>query len=82
MYGRDGELMRLKRDMQNHKVFKFHRQLAHKKYLQIVAQLKDKKLMRLRWQLLNAHRARDAKYVEKLVLQIRDYEKAERDSGL
>jgi hypothetical protein len=82
MYAREGQLARLKRDMNNPKIYKFHRNLAHKKFRQIVAQMKDRKLMRLRWQLLNAHRNRDEKYVDKLVLQIRDYEKAEKDSGL
>lgn len=81
MFGRDGELKRLNDDRNNSRLSKFVRQQADKAYHEIVRQLKDRKLMGMRLQLINASRAHDSVTAEKIQLQMRDYLKQDKETG-
>ena len=81
MYGRAGDLEKLNRDRNNPRLSRFVRQQADKAHATIVAQLRDKKLMRMRERLINATRAGDNDEARKIEIGMRVYEKKDRETG-
>jgi len=82
MYGRGNELLRLNRDRNDYSLPRFVRNQADKAYKKIAAQLKDRKLMKLRWQLIKANKAHDIQYAGKIEVQMRIYQADDRETGL
>lgn len=82
MYGRGEQLATLKQRYNDPTVPRFARKRAHMAYWRIVRQLKDRRLMGLRSQLIRASLAQDGAQVDKITRRIRAYEKQERESGL
>lgn len=82
MYGRDGDLKKLNRDRNNTELPKFVRLQADKAYHTIVNQIKDKKLMRLRLQLINAVKSGDMKSASKIEQQMRSHVGEDRETGV
>lgn len=82
MYGRAGDLLKLSRDRNNPNLPKYVRMQADKAHAQIVSQLKDKKLMRLRLQLINAAKANDMHVATKIEQQMRFHVKEDRETGV
>ena len=81
MYGRAGDLKKLNADRNNSSLPKFVRKQADKAYYTIVEQIKDKKLMRLRLQLINATKAGDLKEASKIEQQMRSHVGEDRETG-
>jgi hypothetical protein len=81
-YGREGELARLNIVRNDPKKQAWVRKSADKNHAKIVRQLKDKKLMGMRVRLIKAARAGDALEQAKIQQQMRDYEGAEKETGL
>lgn len=73
MYGRAGELTRLNKDRNNPSLSRFQRKMADEAHSKIVEQMKDKRLMRMREQLIRATRAGDLEAANKIQLRMRDY---------
>lgn len=82
MYGRGNELLRLNRDRNDYSLPKFVRSQADKAYKQIATQLKDRKLMKLREQLIKANKAHDMQYAGKIEVQMRIYQAEDKETGL
>lgn len=81
MYGRTGDLTKLNNDRNNPNLPKFVRQQADKAHHKITEQLKDKKLMRLREQLINAAKANDLQAQHNIQLQMREHTGEDRETG-
>lgn len=81
MYGREGELSKLNRDRNNTALSFFVRERADRAHKKIVDQLKDKKLMGLREQLIKATRAGDQEASVKIQLQMRAHTGEEMETG-
>lgn len=81
MYGRIGDLEKLNRDRNDTSLPKFVRQQADKAHAKIVEQLKDKKLMGLRSQLINAAQAHDLEAQEKIQMQMREHTGEDKETG-
>lgn len=81
MYGREADFKRLNEDRNNPKLSKIVRQRADKAYKKIAEQVKDKKLMRMREQLIRATQAADEPAQHKIQMQIRDYQKQDKETG-
>lgn len=81
MYGREGELSKLNRDRNNADLPPIVRLRADRAYKKIAEQLKDKKLMGLREQLIKATRAGDQEASMKIQLQMRAHAGEEMETG-
>jgi len=81
MYGRAGDLKKLNADRNNGALPKIVRQRANEAHAKIVKQIKDKKLMSLRQRLIGATRAGDQESSHRIQLQMRDYQKQDRETG-
>lgn len=75
MYGRQTTLKRLKERRDDYSRHPFHRMQADRAIKKIIAQLRDRKLMRLRERLIKATIAGDQHMVWKLENQILVHEK-------
>lgn len=82
MYGRDGDLKMLNDDRNNSALSKFVRLQADKAYHKVVSQIKDKKLMRLRLQLINAVKKGDLPSASKIEQQMRSHVGEDRETGI
>lgn len=82
MYGREGDLKRLNDDRNNPSLSRFVRQQADKAHATITSQIKDKKLMRLRTELINAARANDLEAQNKIAMQMKAHTGEDRETGL
>lgn len=82
MYGRGGDLKKLNTDRNNGELPKFVRLQADKAYHKVIEQIKDKKLMRLRLQLINATRNGDIKIASKIEQQMRSHVGEDRETGI
>lgn len=81
MYGRTGDLAKLNRDRNNPLLPKITRLRADRAHTAIVEQLKDKKLMRLREQLINATRAGDQNEARKIEIAMRAHRNEDQETG-
>lgn len=81
MYGRAGELERLNRDRNNPKLSKFQRKMADEAHANIVRQMKNKPLMRMRLRLINATRAGDLYVSGKIQEAMKAYQRQDRETG-
>lgn len=81
MYGRAGDLAKLNKDRNDTKLSPFVRKQADEAHAKIVEQLKDKKLMRLREQLIEATKAGDMDYAGKIQLQMREHTGEDKETG-
>jgi len=81
MYGRTGDLEKLNKDRNDQSLPKIVRQRADQAHQTIVAQLKDKKLMGLREQLINAARANDLEAQHKIQIQMREHTGEDKETG-
>lgn len=70
---RDDDLRALKARMEDQLLPLGERRRAWRSFNKILVQLKDKKLIDLRYRLVRAHRADDADVAEKLVDQIHEH---------
>ena len=75
---RISDLRRLKAIMDNPRKSRISKREAHKTAKLIVAQMKDKKLLKLRLRLVKAARAHDEAAEWKIVNLMRDYQKKEK----
>ena len=82
MYGRSKDLAELNKARNNPELNKFTRTLADKSHYKITQQLKDKKLMSLREQLIRAARARDQVAEDRIQKQMREYTQENKETGL
>ena len=82
MFGRDKDLSRLNQARNNFALNKLVRGQANKAYHAIATQLKDRKLMRLREQLIKANKAHDMQFAGKIEIQMRAYKAEEKENGL
>jgi hypothetical protein len=81
MYGRAGDLAKLNRDRNNIQLPNIVRLRADRAHATIVAQLKDKKLMRLRERLINATRAGDEYEARKIEIAMRAHRQEDQETG-
>lgn len=82
MFGREKDLLRLNEARNNYALNKFVRGQADKAYCKIAKQLKDRKLMRLREQLIKANKAHDMEYAGKIEIQMKSYQAEDKENGL
>lgn len=82
MYGRDGELAKLHRDRNNPDLPLITQRAAHKAYVKIASQLRDRPLMEMRLRLIKAASAGDEQEQRKITMQMRDYLGEDRETGL
>jgi len=82
MHGRQTTLQKLNEDRNNPELGKFTRLQADKAYTKIIEQLKDKKLMALREQLIKASQSGDQNAVWKITNQMREHEGKQREDKL
>lgn len=82
MYGRTGELTKLHKDMHDFTKSKLIRRRADVARHKILAQMKDKKLMRMRLELIAATRAKDEKEMMKIQQRMRNYLRQDMETGL
>lgn len=81
MYGRAGDLAKLNKDRNDVTLSNIVRRRADKAHATIVAQLKDKKLMRLRLRLINAVRAGDNYEAQKIEIAMRAHRGEDQETG-
>jgi hypothetical protein len=81
-HGWEGTLKRHSRDRNNVNLSPSVRLAADKAYKKIVAQLNDKHLMSQRERLIRASQAGDARAIDRISKQMRDYLKQDLETGL
>jgi len=81
MYGREKDLLQLNKDRNDHSLDKFVRTRADKAHSKITNQLKDKKLMSLREQLIRASKARDQSAEQRIQQQMREHTGESKETG-
>lgn len=82
MYGRDGDLAKLNADRNDPSLPLFVRGQAAKAHATITKQLKDKKLMGMRLELINAARANDLEAQDRIQKRMRAHTLEDRETGL
>lgn len=82
MFGRDGELKKLNDDRNNPNLPRFVRRQADEAHHKIVEQMKDRRLMDMRLELIRATRAGDLEAINKIEKRIRAYTGEDRETGL
>jgi len=81
MYGRTGDLERLNKDRNDFSLSRFVRQRADMAHCEITNQLKDKKLMSLREQLIRAARSHDPEAEQRIQRQMRQHTGEDKETG-
>lgn len=81
-YGRAGDLAKLNAVRNDPTKSKFVRNQADNSHRVIVEQLKDRKLMGLREQLIKAARAGDLEAQDRIARQMKAYSKEDQETGL
>lgn len=81
MYGRAGELERLNADRNNPKLPFIVRRRADEARTKILEQLKDKKLMGMREELINATRVGDTEAAAKIQMRMRAHTGEDMETG-
>lgn len=82
MYGRASELIKLNADRNDTRLPKFVRGQADRAHHKITEQIKDKKLMRMREELINAAKAGDLYEQDKIAKKMKAYTQEDRETGL
>lgn len=82
MYGRAGDLAKLNKDRNDPRLPNIVRLRADRAHATIVEQMKDKKLMRLREQLINAVLAGDQDAQIKIEVAMRAHTHQDQETGL
>ena len=81
MHGRAGELKKLYEDMHNPDLPAIVRERADRAMQKIREQMKDKRLMEMREQLIRATRAGDSAAARRIELRMREHSGEDRETG-